>query len=159
MTRGPVKKLKKFVRERFRYARQFRESRSRSRCSKYAGLLDEVKVFCLFIGYPRSGHSLVGALLDAHENVAMAHELNAIRHQRYGFDRHQILYLILENAAELASTGRATSGFVLLRAWPVAGTLPESRSDRRQKGWRDDPYTVARQRRGAEVSRDDGRRR
>ena len=109
MTRGPVKKLKKFVRERFRYARQFRESRSR--CSKYAGLLDEVKVFCLFIGYPRSGHSLVGALLDAHENVAMAHELNAIRHQRYGFGRHQILYLILENAAELASRGRVTSGF------------------------------------------------
>ena len=109
MTRGPVKKLKKFVRERFRYARQYRESQSR--CSKYAGLLDEVKVFCLFIGYPRSGHSLVGALLDAHENVAMAHELNAIRHQRYGFGRHQILYLILENATELASRGRETSGF------------------------------------------------
>ena len=75
MARGPVKKLEKFVRERFRYARRCRESRYR--CSKYAGLLDEVKAFCLFIGYPRSGHSLIGALLDAHESVAMAHELSS----------------------------------------------------------------------------------
>ena len=38
-----------------------------------------VKLFVLFIGYPRSGHSIVGSLLDAHPNVVVAHELNVLR--------------------------------------------------------------------------------
>ncbi|PSP19753.1 MAG: sulfotransferase family protein [Cyanobacteria bacterium SW_5_48_44] len=35
-----------------------------------------VDKYCMFIGYPRSGHSLVGSLLDAHPNIIIAHELN-----------------------------------------------------------------------------------
>ncbi|MBV6654043.1 MAG: hypothetical protein KI786_09830, partial [Mameliella sp.] len=31
-----------------------------------------------FIGYPRSGHSILGALLDAHPQVALSHELDAL---------------------------------------------------------------------------------
>lgn len=34
----------------------------------------EVKSFCGFLGYPRSGHSLVGSIVDAHPNAAIAHE-------------------------------------------------------------------------------------
>ena len=41
-------------------------------------LLDDVKTLCLFIGYQRSGHSLVGSLLDAHPRMAIAHELDAL---------------------------------------------------------------------------------
>ena len=29
-------------------------------------LFDDLKTYCMFLGYPRSGHSLIGALLDAH---------------------------------------------------------------------------------------------
>ena len=36
---------------------------------------DEVSAFCLFVGYPRSGHSLLGALLNAHRHAVIAHEL------------------------------------------------------------------------------------
>jgi hypothetical protein len=33
----------------------------------------DVHAFCLFDGYSRSGHSLVGALLDAHPKITIAH--------------------------------------------------------------------------------------
>ena len=40
--------------------------------------LGQLRSFCLFIGYPRSGHSLLGSLLDAHPDIAIAHEVNAL---------------------------------------------------------------------------------
>lgn len=38
---------------------------------------DRVERFCLFVGYPRSGHSIVGTMLEAHPDAVIAHELNA----------------------------------------------------------------------------------
>ena len=35
---------------------------------------ESVQSFCLFACYSRSGHSLVGTILDAHPNAAVAHE-------------------------------------------------------------------------------------
>jgi hypothetical protein len=37
-------------------------------------MFDDLRAFCLFMGYTRSGHSLVGACLDAHPEAAIAHE-------------------------------------------------------------------------------------
>jgi hypothetical protein len=37
-----------------------------------------VKTFVLFVGYPRSGHSLVGTLLDAHANMVISDERNVL---------------------------------------------------------------------------------
>ncbi|XP_064387360.1 uncharacterized protein LOC135335748 [Halichondria panicea] len=42
-------------------------------------VISGVKKFVVFIGYFRSGHSIVGSLLDAHPNVVVAHELNVLR--------------------------------------------------------------------------------
>ena len=39
--------------------------------------LAAVERFLLFVGYPRSGHSIVGALLNAHRDAVVAHELDA----------------------------------------------------------------------------------
>lgn len=39
---------------------------------------DNIKTFVLFIGYPRSGHSLVGALIDAHPHAVVSHEVDII---------------------------------------------------------------------------------
>ena len=36
--------------------------------------INSIKYFLLFIGWPRSCHSIVGSLLDAHPNVIVAHE-------------------------------------------------------------------------------------
>jgi len=42
---------------------------------RYRASFEEVKRFCLFVGYPRSGHSIVGAVLNAHRSAVISHEL------------------------------------------------------------------------------------
>jgi hypothetical protein len=73
---------------------------------------DKVNTYCEFIGYPRSGHSLIGALLNAHPNIAVAHELAAMRYAYLGFSREQIFYLILRNARRAAREGEVLGGYV-----------------------------------------------
>ena len=38
-------------------------------------IIKNIKVFLFFIGYPRSGHSIVGSILDAHPHIVVSHEL------------------------------------------------------------------------------------
>lgn len=68
--------------------------------------LERVQTYCTFIGYPYSGHSLIGSLLDAHPNMVVAHELNALRYIRAGFNQQQLFYLILENSRTFTAEGR-----------------------------------------------------
>ena len=42
-------------------------------------LYDGIRTFVLFIGYGRSGHSLVAAILDAHPKIVIAHEFDVLR--------------------------------------------------------------------------------
>jgi hypothetical protein len=58
----------------------------------------EIESFCLFVGYPRSGHSLVGALLDAHPEAVISHELIAQQHVLSGCSRHELYGRILARA-------------------------------------------------------------
>ena len=41
--------------------------------------IDGIKKFVLFVGYERSGHSIVGSLMDAHPHVVIAHEFYLFR--------------------------------------------------------------------------------
>ena len=59
---------------------------------------DEVSAFCLFVGYPRSGHSLLGALLNAHRHAVIAHELQAPQLVLAGCDRETLYARILRAA-------------------------------------------------------------
>jgi hypothetical protein len=56
----------------------------------------------MFLGWPRSGHSLVGACIDAHPDAVIAHELDALSLVREGVTRDELLALILLRAAEFA---------------------------------------------------------
>ena len=67
--------------------------------------------FCLFIGYPRSGHSLVGSVLDAHPDAAIAHELNVLRLVRNKTTREELFERLLENTARHADRTRKASGY------------------------------------------------
>jgi hypothetical protein len=60
-----------------------------------AGALREVECFALFVGYPRSGHTLLGTLLNAHPEAVIAHELNVLRYVARGFSREELAYLLL----------------------------------------------------------------
>lgn len=41
--------------------------------------ISKVETFVFFVGYSRSGHSIVASLLDAHPNIIIAHEYNLFR--------------------------------------------------------------------------------
>jgi len=72
---------------------------------------DHLEMYVEFIGYPRSGHSLIAALLDAHPNMIWANELGALLYVHAGFSRHQILNLILRNSVASARSARAWEGY------------------------------------------------
>ncbi|MFW6019128.1 MAG: sulfotransferase [Bacteroidales bacterium] len=44
--------------------------------------LDTLQNFVLFLGYPRSGHTLLGSMLNAHPDVLIAHEYHVLQKQR-----------------------------------------------------------------------------
>ena len=67
--------------------------------------------YCMFIGYPRSGHSLVGALLNAHPRMVIAHELDALRYVVRPFTRAQLFALILRRDREFVAQGTRWTGY------------------------------------------------
>ncbi len=79
--------------------------------------LSALRSFCLFVGYPRSGHSLVGALLDAHRHTLLAHELDVLAFVGEGFSKDELARLVLGNARRFAAAGRAWTDY----AYDVAG--------------------------------------
>lgn len=46
---------------------------------KFEKKLDNPQNFVLFLGYPRSGHTLLGSMLNAHPDVLIAHEYHALQ--------------------------------------------------------------------------------
>ncbi|MDP9138749.1 MAG: hypothetical protein M3N38_11330, partial [Pseudomonadota bacterium] len=66
---------------------------SRIQAEKAGSVFDDLEVYCTFIGYPRSGHSIMGSLLDAHPNIIIAHELDALRFLKAGFSERQLYFL------------------------------------------------------------------
>lgn len=73
---------------------------------KKEDLFNALETYCMFIGYPRSGHSLVGSLLDAHPEMIIAHELNALSLFARGFTARKIYYLLLQSSQRQAKEGR-----------------------------------------------------
>jgi hypothetical protein len=71
----------------------------------------KVNTLVLFIGYPRSGSSTLGSLLDAHKNIIIAHEFNALKYIQKGFKPRQLFYLLAKNSKQFTSTGRISSGY------------------------------------------------
>ncbi len=65
-----------------------------------------VECYCMFVGYPRSGHSLIGSLLDAHPDMIIAHELDALKYVEAGLSREQLFCLLLENSRRFTEQGR-----------------------------------------------------
>jgi hypothetical protein len=68
-----------------------------------------VRTFCFFVGHNKSGTSMVGALLDAHPNVVLADEVDALQYVQAGFRRDQIFHLLLKGSRTEARKGRVTA--------------------------------------------------
>jgi hypothetical protein len=68
------------------------------------------KVFFL-VGYPRSGSTLIGSLLNAHPEMVIAHESDIFRYVRPGVTRNQLFAILLERDRLFAAAGRQFNGF------------------------------------------------
>ena len=66
---------------------------------RYRDDFRRVERFCLFVGYPRSGHSIVGAMLNAHRDAVISHELVVPPLVLAGCSREELYSRILARAA------------------------------------------------------------
>ncbi|MFB6258524.1 MAG: sulfotransferase [Flavobacteriales bacterium] len=78
---------------------------------RWKGVFEGIDRFVLFMGYPRSGHSLLGSILDAHPEALLAHEQDILRYLKYGFGRERLLALLMRNSMRTAQKGRDWSGY------------------------------------------------
>ncbi len=69
-------------------------------------LFDRIESKCLFLSCPKSGHSLIGSLLDAHPNMIIAHEVGILRYIMCHFSQNQIYSVILRNSEFYHQHGR-----------------------------------------------------
>ena len=73
---------------------------------------DDVEVFCAFLGYTRSGHSFVGSMLDAHPDMAIAMEADALRMVELGADRRALFKALTMRSTFVATVlGNRWSGY------------------------------------------------
>ncbi len=83
----------------------------------------EADTVVLFAGYPRSGHSLVGAIIDAHPAGRVSHELDLLWLVRHGLRWPEIVALIHDNAQAFRENGQWWNGY----RYRIAGTGSASR--------------------------------
>ena len=74
-------------------------------------IFKELKGFVMFIGYPRSGHTLVGSLLDAHPNAVISHELYVLDYFKRGWNKNKIFSRIFHNSEAFTRSGREWMGY------------------------------------------------
>ena len=74
-------------------------------------LFSNLKAIVLFIGYSRSGHSLVGSLLDAHPEILISHELHFMKHLLSGATVNNLAESMVINSAIFNKNGREYTGY------------------------------------------------
>jgi hypothetical protein len=82
--------------------------------------LSRAQVFCCFVGHGRSGGTLVGALLNAHQNVVMSNELNALRRLRLGMkqnDLYRLIYIVSKRQVSRGSRGGGGYNYAITGQW------------------------------------------
>ncbi len=70
-----------------------------------------IERFCLFVGHGRNGHSMVGALLDAHPSMVIAHEFHTLQHLKPDLSEQELYYLLLSRAQWFARRNARWSGY------------------------------------------------
>lgn len=71
----------------------------------------DVNYFVQFLSFPRSGHSLIGSLLDAHPNAIVSHELDTMGLVHKGLPKRSVYGLIEINSDAFTQHGRFWNGF------------------------------------------------
>ena len=71
---------------------------------------DVQHVFFL-VGYPRSGSTLIGSMLNAHPEMVIAHESDLFRYVHRGIGRNQLFAILLMRDQQFAEMDRQWNGF------------------------------------------------
>ena len=96
-------------------------------------LYDGVQTFVLFIGYPRSSHSLVGAILDAHPEIIIPHEYNLVgrwkdvyspRAARKNLQKYMLFYELQELSRKQAMFGIRANNSLLSGVFTYTYNVP-----------------------------------
>jgi len=69
----------------------------------------DVNTYCTFIGHTKSGGSLISSQLDAHQNIIMSDEMDALQFVSAGFSREQIIHIIARISRKEFLKGRVTA--------------------------------------------------
>jgi hypothetical protein len=83
-------------------------------------LLKQATTFCLVIGSPRSGSTLLGAVIDSHSKAIMANETGASGRFWSGLTRDEILVEIAQRGSDRSGTEWAPE----VHRYPVNRALP-----------------------------------
>jgi hypothetical protein len=97
-----------------RKARRYKASVRRARVGavRHEARIAEVERYCFFVGFPRSGTSLVGQLLNAHREIVISHESDALRFiETRGATRNEVFGMILENDRAFVRRGAEGGGY------------------------------------------------
>jgi Sulfotransferase domain/Sulfotransferase family len=101
-------KIVKRIRQRVTFWERFLVS---ARDSFSAEELSDLRVFCLFVGYPRSGSTLVASMLNAHPDVLLGLEVDSLGFARWGANRGQLFHAIRSSADTFAQAGGQWEGY------------------------------------------------
>jgi hypothetical protein len=106
--------------------------------------------FVAFIGYSRSGHSLVGSLIDAHPDATIAHELHALKHLSQDHEFDEVVRALRQNSRIFQVMGRSYTGYdyVVPDQWQGASRRLRVIGDKKGNGsarlLRRDPQALSR---------------
>ena len=79
--------------------------------AKYRSALTEAERFVLFIGFARSGSTIVGALLNAHPDAVISIELNTLKYMKMKASRQQLLALTVRQDHKFQTSGNVWTGY------------------------------------------------
>jgi hypothetical protein len=88
-----------------------RRLEARRRWPRVAARFSELKTYCGFIGYHKSGHSLVAAMLNAHPAALIAHELDVLWLIDQGCSRQELLSMLAAREEEFSALDRRWMGY------------------------------------------------
>jgi hypothetical protein len=97
----------RFITDRLRGAR----FRVRAFSRQLSGGYRDLDTFVLFVGHPRSGHTLISALLDAHPDVVIGNEVHVLKHIGQGMRRTMLFHQLIDSAEQFAQQGAVWQGY------------------------------------------------
>ena len=77
----------------------------------FGGSYKELRTFLLFVGHPRSGHTLISAMLDAHRNVVLGNEVDVLKHVLLGTPRCYLYEQLIRSAEAFTEAGSTWQGY------------------------------------------------